>query len=221
MTNSKYYRDKTGFNTLKYHNYTLLSFTFFVLLLITSRERAYAQNGIATRDEIQLMEILKRATETKLITLSFKDSVEMYMKQELRQKKNLLESRRLIPSSEANRLGVKANLSPYLFQTELKKELIRMDRFSAGIDGYYKKMIEMAYFNDDWAATKEQREAMDRLLTDIRRHLNNINGNTPQFLRKMNNSNNSFVRIIGALLSIMNNGANRSYHPSTLPPQLR
>lgn len=196
--------------------------TFSALLIFTCTSNIIsAQSGIATRDEIQLMEILKKAVETKIITPSFKDSVEIYIKQELRAPKKLMNSNNLYPASSATRLGVNPNSSPYLFQKELKRDLIRMDRYSTGVDGYYKQLIGMGYFNDDWAATKEQREALDRLLTDIRKHLNgNIDG-SPDFIRKMNKSRNGFVRMIGALLTIMNNGANRTYHPTTLPPQLR
>jgi hypothetical protein len=206
----------------KLNSITLITLLFTGLFMTLPTKKTSAQNGVATRDEIQLMEILKKAVDTKLINLSFKDSVEIFIKQELRQKKTLLDSKTLTPSSRANRLSINPNSSPYLYQQQLKQELIKMDRFSTGVDGYYRKMIDMGYFNNDWAATKEQREAMDRLLTDIRQHLNGAEtGNSPEFLRKMNKSNNGFVRIIGALLTIMNNGANRTYRPQTLPPQLR
>lgn len=97
----------------------------------------------------------------------------------------------------------------YMTQEQLKQKILRIDYFSKGLDGYYKKLIAMGYVGQGWEETREVREAMDRLRTSI---MTNLSGGVPPpsepgFIRRMSSSNNPFMNVLGGLLRMLNHGA--------------
>lgn len=99
------------------------------------------------------------------------------------------------------------NRNTYMSQEQVKERMLQIDYFSKGIDGYYQKMIACGMTGAGWEDTKAVREAMERLRVSMEMHLSDVTDTTPDFIKKMGKSNSSFVRILGMLLRMMNNGA--------------
>lgn len=103
------------------------------------------------------------------------------------------------------------NRTPYMSNEQLKNKMLKYDYFSKGIDGYYRKLVEMAYVDQGWIETKEAREAVDRARTSIMMNLRSgaYDGlsdiKEPHFINQMCSSNNPLFIVFGTLLRILNN----------------
>ncbi|MEG0518401.1 MAG: hypothetical protein RR555_05985 [Bacteroidales bacterium] len=97
-----------------------------------------------------------------------------------------------------------------LSQQELKQTLIRIDYFSNGIDGYYRKLIAMGYVGEGWVETKAAREAMERVKAEMVADLARLGlvSSTPDFITTLSKSRNPLKQILGQLLMMLQNGAN-------------
>lgn len=99
-------------------------------------------------------------------------------------------------------------------QEELKRTLIRVDYFSKGIDGYYRKLIAMGYIGEGWVETKAAREAMERVKAEMIADLvrSGLISSTPDFISNLCKSNSPLKKILGQLLMMLQNGANTQIH---------
>lgn len=93
---------------------------------------------------------------------------------------------------------------------QLKEQMLDIGYYSKGIDGYYKKSIDMGYVGEGWVETKELRAAVARVRSEISRNLGTIESSDPAFLESMNNSSSSVVRALGSVLNVINNGAKKN-----------
>ncbi len=93
---------------------------------------------------------------------------------------------------------------------QLKEQMLDIGYYSKGIDGYYKKSIDMGYVGEGWVETKELRAAVARVRSEISRNLGTIESSDPAFLESMNNSSSSVVRALGSVLKVINNGAKKN-----------
>lgn len=102
------------------------------------------------------------------------------------------------------------NKYQYLSQEEIKRNIIRVDYFSKGLDGYYQKQIALGQVGQGWEETREMRELVASLRASV---MNNVfpegQLTNPVFLDEMMNSKNSFVKFLGGLLGAFQNGARR------------
>lgn len=106
------------------------------------------------------------------------------------------------------------NKYQYLSQEEMKRNILRADYFSKGMDGYYQKQIALGQVGQGWEETREMRELVNSIRASLQQNLYPEGAvSQPEFLSKMNGSKNSFVRFLGGLLGIFQNGAMQQMNP--------
>lgn len=87
---------------------------------------------------------------------------------------------------------------------ELKDRMLEIDYYSKGMDGYYKKSIDMGYVGEGWTETKELREAVGRVRGEISRNIGGVQSSDPEFIKNMRKSSSSVVRVLGGILDVVN-----------------
>ncbi len=119
-----------------------------------------------------------------------------------------------LPVPEREGRGKKKNKYQYMSQEELKKNIIRADYFSKGLDGYYSKFIAIGHVGEGWVETREMYE----LVASIKAGLQAATAASmeyskePEFIGKMSKSRNPLVKFMGGLLRMLNNAALGQVH---------
>lgn len=141
-----------------------------------------------------------------MMSVGMRDSINMY-----------LLSDSLALSIQSEKLN---SLKYYLQKSLMAPETLpvpmsgaQANSITKGVEGFYKNDRGMKYEGRGWYDAKANELAAKRAMDGVKRNLSGMY-KTPAFLKKLSSSDNTFLRLIGGLLGILDNGARAQAAPS-------